>query len=191
MDNSPFGTFADRVANGTANGQPMNQDAGAVSPNEEIQHIAGAIEELQGRLARANEKLSQVASIQTTEIEIGRLFVEAQRFSEASLARLEIQVQEIVLEAEAKAAEIVREATEEADEIRRQAQQAGRLPGHTAQELKSVIAAFASVNGELIKQINALNAMLTPLVDRRTASIGQPPAPMPGFSSQPQGHTAV
>ena len=175
MDSSPYEGFGGpTTVNGSAYGQAVDQNSNAGSPNDEIQNIASAIEELQGRLAHANEQLSQVAAVQTTEIEIGRLFVEAQRFSEASLARLEIQVQEIVLEAEAKAAEIIREATEEANEIRRHAQQSSSIPGHTAQELKSVIGAFASVNGELIKQINSLNAMLTPLVDRRTASFGQP-----------------
>ncbi len=178
MDNNPYGHLAEPAANGSAYGQGVDHNTRAESPNEEIQHISLAIEELQGRLVRANEQLSQVAAVQTTEIEIGRLFVEAQRFSEASLARLEVQVQEIVLEAEAKAAEIVREATEEAHEIRRQAQLGSSLPAHTAQELKSVIGAFASVNAELIKQINTLNAMLTPLVDRRTASFSQSSAPM-------------
>ena len=178
MDSSPYGVFADPTANGGSYGQAMDAHARAESPHEEIQHIASAIEELQGRLARANEQLSHVAAIQTTEVEIGRLFVEAQRFSEESLSRLEIQVQEIVLEAEAKAAEIIREANEEANEIRRQAQQGASLPGQAAQELKSVLGAFVSVNGELIKEINALNAMLTPLVDRRTAFLGQSPTPM-------------
>jgi cell division septum initiation protein DivIVA len=177
MDTSLYGAFADPTANGSAYGQAMDQSTRMASPNEEIQHIASAIEELQGRLERANEQLSQVAAIQTTETEIGRLFVEAQRFAEESLSRLELRVQEIVLEAEAKAAEIIREATEEAQEIRWQAQQGSSLPGHTTQELKSVIGGFASVNGELIRQINALNAILTPLVDRRTASFGQSPAP--------------
>ncbi len=188
MESSPYGAFADP----TTNGLRMDQGTRPGSPGDEIQHIASAIEELQGRLSRANDQLSQVAAMQTTEIEIGRLFVEAQRFSEASLARLEVQVQEIVLEAEAKAAEIVQEATEEAHEIRRQAQQRGsNLPGETAQELKTVIGAFASVNGELIKQINALNTMLTPLVDRRTASIGESAAPMSSFSGPPHGHNGV
>ena len=178
MDSSPYGVFADPTANGNSYGQAMDQNMRTETPHEEIQHIASAIEELQGRLERANEQLGQVAAIQTTEIEIGRLFVEAQRFSDASLSRLELQVQEIVLEAEAKAAEIIREATEEAQEIRRHAQQSSFLPAQAAQELKAVIGSFASVNGELIKQINTLNALLAPLVDRRTASYGQSPAPV-------------
>jgi hypothetical protein len=73
---------------------------------------------------------------------------------------------------------MLREATEEAQEIRRQAQQASAIPGHTAQELKNVIANFASVNGELTKELNALNAMLTPLVDRRSASFDHTSTPM-------------
>ncbi len=146
------------------------------SAEAEIKQIASAIAELQGRLERANDQLSQAAAVQTTEIEISRMFEEAQRFSEASLSRLEMQVQEIVLEAEAKAAEIVREATEEAQEIRRRARHGTSMGVGTDQELKAVISAFASVNGELIKELNALNAMLAPLVDRRSATLAQPPS---------------
>ncbi len=181
MDSNPFGASADPAANGRSYGQALGQATKAEVPHEEIQQIADAIEELQGRLKRANEQLSQVAAIQNTEIEIGRLFVEAQRFSDASLSRLEVQVQEIVVEAEAKAAEIIREATEDAEEIRRLARTGSSLPEQTAQELKSVIGTFANVNAELIKQINVLNAMLTPLVDRRTASLNQSPAPTRSF----------
>jgi dsDNA-specific endonuclease/ATPase MutS2 len=202
MDSSPYGANPDPSANGygtTPYPPPNGYDArpdpstfvyasGLVAPEsdvdsagDEIKQIASAIEELQGRLERANEQLSQATAVQTTEIEIGRLFVEAQRFSEASLSRLEMQVHEIVLEAEAKAAEIIREATEEAQEIRRRAQQGSSVGAATAQELKTVIGSFASVNSELIKELNALNAMLTPLVDRRSASLAQPPSTMGSF----------
>src|ERR1700761_5895273 len=47
--------------------------------NAELHSIAGTIEELQRRLEQANSRLSTVASVETTEFEIGRLFVEAQR----------------------------------------------------------------------------------------------------------------
>ncbi len=146
------------------------------SAEAEIKLIASAIAELQGRLERANDQLSQASAVQTTEIEISRLFEEAQRFSEASLSRLEMQVQEIVLEADDKAVEIVREATEEAQEIRRRARRGTSAAAGTDQELKAVISAFASVNGQLIKELNALNAMLAPLVDRRSATLAQPPS---------------
>jgi DNA repair exonuclease SbcCD ATPase subunit len=203
MDSSPYGANPDPSANGYgstpypppngydahpdpsifayATGPGMLESNDVDSAGDEIRQIANAIEELQGRLERANEQLSHATAVQTTEIEIGRLFVEAQRFSEASLSKLEMQVHEIVLEAEAKAAEIIREATEEAQEIRRQAQQGSSVGAGTAQELKTVIGAFASVNGELIKELNALNAMLTPLVDRRSASFAQPPSTMGSF----------
>jgi hypothetical protein len=178
MDSNPmhpgFGATADYPStNGAGFGQPTQADGVVESTGVEIKLIAGAIEELQARLERANSQLGQVTSVQTTEIEIGRLFVEAQRFSEATLSKLEMQVQEILLEAEAKATEILREATEEAQEIRRQVQEASSIPARTAQELKTVIAGFANVNGELIRELNALNAMLTPMVDRRSASFDQ------------------
>jgi cell division septum initiation protein DivIVA len=150
------------TGNGNSTGSPLRQDAAVESASSEIGAIAGAIEQLQSRLERANEQLGQVAAVQTTEFEIGRLFMEAQRFSEATLSRLEMQIQEILVEAEAKAAEILREATEEAEKIRQEAQQSSFIPARTAQELQSAIAGFAGVNNELIRELTALNAMLTP-----------------------------
>jgi cell division septum initiation protein DivIVA len=154
------------TGNGTRTSPPVRNDAAVESASSEIGAIAGAIEELQSRLERANEQLGQVAAVQTTEFEIGRLFMEAQRFSEATLSRLEMQIQEILVEAEAKAAEILREANEDAEKIRREAQQSSFIPARTAQELQSAIAGFASVNNELIRELNALNAMLAPSNNR-------------------------
>jgi dsDNA-specific endonuclease/ATPase MutS2 len=153
----------DRLSsNGNSVGRASVDDAAFDSASSEIGSIAGAIEELQGRLGRAHEQLDQVNAVRTTEYEIGRLFVEAQRFSEASLSRLEVQVQEILVEAEAKATQILREATEEAQEIRWQAQQTSAIPTQTAQELQAAIRGFVGVNGELVKELNTLNTMLSP-----------------------------
>jgi dsDNA-specific endonuclease/ATPase MutS2 len=136
---------------------------GGVDPaSEEIHSIALAIEELQERLRQANSQLGHAAVVRTTEVEIGRLFVEAQRFSEDSLARLEQQVQEILVEAESKATQILREATEEAQDIRRQAQNEALVSSRTAQDLQLAIAGFTSVNSELVKELSVLNEMLTP-----------------------------
>lgn len=135
--------------------------------NDELQSIASTIEELQNRLAMANERLGGVANVETTEVEIGRLFVEAQRFSEASLTNLESQIHEILREAEAKAAQILFEATGEAQEIRRQAERAAAASTRTARELHAAIAGFSSVNNELVKELSALNAALLPADEQR------------------------
>ena len=42
-------------------------------------------------------------NVEATESEIGRLFVEAQRFSEESLSKLELQIHQILCAAEDKA----------------------------------------------------------------------------------------
>ena len=160
-------------ANGSGLGHVPQDHMTVESTGSELGAIAGAIEELQGRLAQANDQLHHVAAVQTTEYEISRLFVEAQRFSEASLSKLEMRIQEILVEAEAKAAEILREATEEAVEIRRQAQQSSAIPHRTAQEVQAAIVGFASVNSELVKELGVLNDMLTPSAEPRSSSLGQ------------------
>jgi cell division septum initiation protein DivIVA len=99
-------------------------------------------------------------------MEIGRLFVEAQRFSEDSLSKLERQIHEVLCAAEDKAKQILTEATEEALEIRRQAQEAAFVSTRTARELQSAIAGFTTVNVELVKELGALSSMLTPVSER-------------------------
>ena len=140
--------------------------------------IASTIEELQRRLEVANTRLSGVATVEATELEIGRLFVEAQRFSEESLSKLERQIHEVLSAAEDKAKQILTEATEEALEIRRQAQEAAFLSTRTARELQSAIAGFTTVNNELVKELGALNAMLTPTNERGMTEI-DPSSGMP------------
>ena len=146
--------------------------------NSELLTIASTIEELQGRLEQANSRLAGVAKVETTEVEIGRLFVEAQRFSEASLSDLELKIHEILCEVEAKAKQILTEATEEAHEIRREAQQAAFTSTRTARELQSAITGFTAVNSELLKELGALNNMLTPANDRGMTEI-DPPSDLP------------
>jgi cell division septum initiation protein DivIVA len=141
-------------------GQPPPSEVEWV--NSELLTISSTIEELQNRLVEANTRLASASKIETTETEIGRLFVEAQRFSEASLNKLELQIHEILGEAEAKAKQILTEATEEALEIRRQAQEAAFASTRTAQELQSAIAGFTTVNAQLLQELTALNSMLTP-----------------------------
>jgi cell division septum initiation protein DivIVA len=145
--------------------------------NTELRTIASTIEELQGRLEEANTRLATASIVETTEYEIGRLFVEAQRFSEASLSKLDLKIHEILCEAEAKAKEILAEATEEAHEIRRQAQQAAFGSTRTARELQSAIAGFTTVNNELLKELGALNSMLNPASEQGMNEIEASGAP--------------
>jgi len=139
--------------------------------NAELHSIASTIEELQRRLEVANDRLSSASKVETTELEIGRLFVEAQRFSEESLTKLERQIHEVLCAAEEKANQILTEATEEALEIRRQAQEAAFMSTRTARELQSAIAGFTTVNNELVKELGALNSMLAPASERGTTEI--------------------
>src|SRR5580700_4670145 len=99
-------------------GTVATESAAVESASAEIEFVTSAIEDLQSRLERANTQMNQVTAVRATEREIGLLFVEAQKFTEAALAKLEGQIHQILDQAEAKAAEIVREAQEEAEEVR-------------------------------------------------------------------------
>jgi cell division septum initiation protein DivIVA len=156
----------DHQQSGRGAEEPLTTGTDVEWTNAELHSIANTIEELQQRLEVANSRLSSVASVESTEVEIGRLFVEAQRFSEDSLSRLEQQIHEVLCAAEDKAKQILTEATEEALEIRRQAQEAAFLSTRTARELQSAIAGFTTVNAELVKELGALSSMLAPVSER-------------------------
>jgi chromosome segregation ATPase len=164
--------------NGNSAGHVSRKNPKAGSPRSEMDAIAEEINELEGRLERARRRLDQSSTSQATELEIGRLLFEAQRFAEASVAKLEREIQEILVEAEAKAAEIIREATQEAQEIRYHAQQSSFIPSRTAEELQSAIIGFADMNGDLVRELHALYDLLRPLVDRRTDSFNSTSAAM-------------
>jgi prefoldin subunit 5 len=134
--------------------------------NTELHTIASTIEQLQSRLEEASSRLETVSKVETAEVEIGRLFVEAQRFCDDSLSKLEVKVHEILIEAEAKANQMLAEAHEDAQEIRRQAQQAAFTSTRTVQDLQSAISGFTKVNADLLTELGTLNSMLLPAVER-------------------------
>jgi prefoldin subunit 5 len=163
--------------NGSEPPPPSNHGSGdeVEWTNAELHSIAGTIEELQRRLEQANSRLSTVATVENTEFEIGRLFVEAQRFSEESLSKLELRIHTILCAAEDKAKEILTEATKEALAIRQEAQEAAFVSTKTARELQAAIAGFTTVNNELVKELGALNSMLTPGSDRGIGELDRSP----------------
>jgi hypothetical protein len=130
--------------------------------NSELHEIASTIEAMQSRLEQANSRLSNAEALEAKEFEIGRLFVEAQRFIDNYLSKIEIKIHEVLSEAEAQARQILVEASEEARDIRAEAQQDAFESISTVRELQSAIAGFTTVNAELLKELGTLNGMLSP-----------------------------
>jgi len=128
--------------------------------DSELNQIALAIEDLQDRLDKANARLGNVAQFEATELEIGRLLVDAQRSSDSVLTHLESKVHEVLILIENKARQILLEATEEAHHIRRQAQQSALSATQTARDLHAALVAFASANADVLAEYGGLNTML-------------------------------
>jgi len=177
LPDAPISDIADRRHLHAPEADPQAETRWA---NDELLSIASTIQDLQGRLEEANSRLEAAGHVETTEFELGRLFIEAQRFSEESLSKLEAQINDILCEAEAKATQILTEATEEALEIRRRAQEAAFASAGTAQELQVAITGFTKVNGELVKELGALYSMLAPATEQPRAKI----EPLPGHPEQ-------
>jgi hypothetical protein len=148
--------------------------------NSELHTIAGTIEDLQNRLEQANARLGSASKVETTEVEIGRLFVEAQQFCDDSVAKLEVKVHEILLAAHMKAKQMLVEANAEAQEIRRNAQQSAFASNQTVRELQAAIAGFTRVNADLLTELGTLNGMLLPRESGGLPGHNPPPdAPQP------------
>jgi cell division septum initiation protein DivIVA len=168
----PMADLSDRRPNHASESEQADApDQDVEWVNTELSTIADTIAQLQGRLEEANTKLASAAKVETTEFEVGRLFVEAQRFTDASLSELDRKVNEILCQADAKAREILAEATQEAHEIRRQAQEAAIASTRTTSELQAAITGFTAVNNELLKELGTLNEMLTPASERGISEI--------------------
>jgi cell division septum initiation protein DivIVA len=92
-----------------------------------------------------NDRPKGGAAVPISEREIGQLFVEAQRFTDDALAKLEGQVERVLAEAGRKAAEIVLEAREEADELLRRARESVSLSSAKADELHDAVARLGTL----------------------------------------------
>ena len=130
----------------------MAEDQVIASASTEIKLVAGAIAELQSRLEHALNELDQVTAVRTSEIEIGRLFMEAQQFTESALAKLEAQVANLLAEASAKAQRIVAEAQAEANQLRADRSDTGQAsakdPTHDQGARDATMATDISVSPE-------------------------------------------
>ncbi len=161
----PDAPIADIADHRNTSSSPQSPDAPGSEVqwvNSELHTIASTIEDLQNRLQQANARLDSASKVETTEIEIGRLFVEAQQFCDDSVAKLEVKVHEILLAADTKAKQMITEANAEAQEIRRNAQQSAFASTQTVRELQAAIAGFTRVNADLLTELGTLNSMLLP-----------------------------
>jgi vacuolar-type H+-ATPase subunit H len=156
----------------------------------EVESIAGAINELQARLEQANSRILEAKRVQSTEEEIGRLFVQAQQFTDTAINQLEEQARQAIDEAQAEAdrivaeaqhhaaelvkgqirqvieaaeeqaAAIIEDANRQAEEIMSEARAASPIPPETAEQLRATIEGFSRVNRELVEELAFLNVAL-------------------------------
>ncbi len=128
----------------------------------EFSEMSRAIEELRERLDLASSKMEHVAVVRTSELEIGRLFVQAQEFTDAALGQAEQRARQAIAEAEAEATRILEEARREAEAIVEEARQQAALPPEAVGRLDSTIAGFIEINRELIEELVYLRGSYNP-----------------------------
>jgi dsDNA-specific endonuclease/ATPase MutS2 len=128
--------------------------------SSEMDSITTAVSSLLERLDTANNKLAEATSVRMTEWEMGRLFVEAQEFTDTALNTLDEQTHQMLLEAEQEADQIIANARLEAERIVAEAKSSPALSSETVTYLRSTIEGFARVNQELLKELTFLNEML-------------------------------
>lgn len=143
-----------------------------------VTHVAVALDELKGQLEIANRRVSEVAAAQTTEAELGRLFVRAAQFADSAIAEAQDEARRLVADARREADRIVAEARGHADAIIEEAEQSSALPSAFALQVQTALDGFTHVNSEFMKELeflwNSLQTALPPAVTNRSG-IGRPP----------------
>src|SRR5580704_9239350 len=82
-----------------------------------VTHVAVALDELKDQLEIANRRVSEVAAAQTTEAELGRLFVRAAEFADSAIAEAQDEARQVVADAHRQADRILAIARGHADAI--------------------------------------------------------------------------
>ena len=138
-----------------------------------------------------------------TGLEIGSLFVKAQRFADETAKEAERKAEEVILAAEAKAAEIIQRATgaewvaranvvsdqaEEATITGVTEQQAGEMAPHTQASIPPE--AIATLSASIEEFADASRTLAAELVKLRLA-LGESSAPAPHGQHLPTDQTAL
>jgi DivIVA protein len=121
-----------------------------------VSHVAMALDELKDQLEIANRRVSEVAATQTTEAELGRLFVRAAQFADSAIAEAQDEARRLVADARREADRIVADARGHADAIIEEAERSTTLPSAFALQVQTALDGFTHVNREFMKELEFL-----------------------------------
>lgn len=145
-----------------ATGRPVDDEQEIERVTAEVQSVSSAIDSLTRRLTEANDRLEHVSMVRSSEVEIGRLLLQAQRFVDEAVAEARDHAKATVAEAEAEADRILAEARQQAEEIIQAARSAPTVSPETLLALDTTIGEFTKANTELIHELAQLRDVLGP-----------------------------
>jgi hypothetical protein len=162
-----------------------------------VTHVAVALDELKDQLEIANRRVSEVAAAQTTEAELGRLFVRAAEFADSAIAEAQDEARQVVADAHRQADRILAIARGHADAIIEEAERSTTLPSAFALHVQAALDGFTHVNAEFMKEVeflrDSLQPALTPAATR--AEMRRPPevgaVTVPSVTAGNEGRPAV
>ena len=159
-------------------------DAAVRAVGDTVRHAAGVLSGLQELLQRLDASIADAAAQRRTEVEIGQLITRTNEFVERTVAEAEEQARHLVAEAEFEATRIVAAAKEQAHRLIEEAKQSSALPPEAVRQLQVTIDGFGHLNGELLRELNALGQTLATYA-RPPAPVvpGAPPPPPPGSAA--------
>jgi vacuolar-type H+-ATPase subunit H len=167
-----------------------------------LSHVSGVMDRLTAQLTTLTEAFGWTKSVRTTEVEIGRLFVDAQAHVDQSIANAHAQGGQIVSDAHAEARQIVSDASAQAGQIVSaahveavrivqeaqtqaaaivdEARRSEVLHPEAVARLSSTIEGFARMNTELVSELSALRESLQPVAEQYAPTPTTPAAsPVP------------
>lgn len=135
-----------------------------------ITHVAVALDELTDQLEIANRRVGAVTAAQSTEAELGRLFVRAAAFAVSAVAEAQDEARQLVADARREAERILADARGHADAIVEEAERSTTLPPGSAVQIQAALDGFTHVNAEFIKELQFLRDSLQPSLTPSTTT---------------------
>jgi cell division septum initiation protein DivIVA len=140
--------------------QPIDGDT-VEAVTTAVTHVALALDELKDQLEVTNRRVGEVMAAQISEADLGRLFVRAAEFADATMAQAEEEARQLVADAVAQAERLVANARLEAHAIITEAHDAP-LSDAVAEQVRATIDRLVLVNDELVKELDFLHDVVQP-----------------------------
>lgn len=120
-----------------------------------VSYAARAIDGLRDVLAKLDESITRSQADAQAELQIGRLFADAQQYIDDVTAQAQARARQVVADAEREAATIVAAGAAEAQRLRDEAARVQVPSSEVMRQLRAAITGFSKVNQDLVDELTS------------------------------------